>query len=48
MKKTCFKYFGVVCTIANACKKEKASWEQDQMFLKNKFGLRPEFSWKNN
>ena len=38
MKKMCFNCFGVG-HIANVCKKEKASWEQHEMFLKEKFGL---------
>ena len=45
MKKTCFKCFGVG-HIANVCKKEKASWEQYKMFLKEKYGLGPEFIGK--
>ena len=45
MKNTCFKSFGVG-HIANVCKKEKESWEQHKMFLKDKFGLGPEFIGK--
>ena len=42
MKKTCFR----VGHIANVCKKEKASWDQYKTFLKEKFGVGPEFSKK--
>ena len=31
---------------ASVCKKEQGSWEQYKLFLKNKFGMGPEFVGK--
>ena len=42
MKKSCFRCFGLGHK-ASVCKKEKASWEQYKLFLKEKFGMGPEF-----
>ena len=45
MIQTCYKCFGCGHT-ASVCKKEKGSWEQYKLFLKNKFGMGPEFVGK--
>ena len=45
MIKTCYKCFGCGHT-ASVCKKEKGSWEQYKLLLKDRFGMGPEFVGK--